>query len=332
MGAEAMPMNPKELKDRVKGVIHLVMSPFDEKGDLDTEALKRCVNHVAQALEGNDAVFVTTASTGEFYAMTDEECRTVMRVTVEEVAGRFPVFGGTGRSGTRRTIELSRYAQEVGADGVMVLCPYYQPVTEDGLYRHFKSLAGSIDIGIMIYNNPYTTKLWIPPHLMARLSKIPNIIANKENTADVAGFYFMQRAVDPADMVIVCGIGQLVYPFFALLKCPGFVTEFANFAPDTAVSLYKAAVQRDFDKMLELTDRIAPYYEFRAKAFAKRSRVPTVAAPGVAASDLALVHSIIKEAMTLIGLPGGTVREPLEKITAEEREQLRKVLQDMGVL
>jgi 4-hydroxy-tetrahydrodipicolinate synthase len=327
-----MALKPREAKEKIKGVIHLVMSHFDENGDLDEQAIRTATNHIAKKLEGQDAVFVTTASTGEFYAMTDDECKTVIRATVEEVAGRFPVFAGTGRSGTRRTIQLSQYAQQVGADGVMVLNPYYQPVNEDGLLRHFKALADSIDIGIMIYNNPYTSKLWIPPHLMAKLSKIDNIIANKENTANAAAFYMMQRAVDPNDMVIVCGIGQLVYPFFAVFNCPGFVTEFANFAPQTAVDLYKAAVSRDFDKMVELTDLIAPYYEFRAKIMQKRSNVPTVMTPFLAAADLCLVHSIIKEAMDLIGLPSGPVREPAEKITAEEKQELRKVLQQMGAL
>ncbi len=167
-----MALKPKEVKDKIKGVIHLVMSHFDENGDLDEKAIRTSVSHIAKKLEGEDAVFVTTASTGEFYAMTDEECNAVIRITVEEVAGRFPVFGGTGRSGTRLTTELSQKAQDAGADGVMVVNPYYQPVTEDGLYRHYKTIAENIDIGVMIYNNPFTTKLWIPPHLMARISKI----------------------------------------------------------------------------------------------------------------------------------------------------------------
>ena len=327
-----MALKPKEVKDKIKGVIHLVMSHFDENGDLDEKAIRTVVSHIAKKLEGEDAVFVTTASTGEFYAMTDEECNAVIQITVEEVAGRFPVFGGTGRSGTRLTTELSQKAQDAGADGVMVVNPYYQPVTEDGLYRHYKTIAENIDIGVMIYNNPFTTKLWIPPHLMARISKIDNVIANKENVSDIAAYYFMQRAVDPDDMVIVCGIGQLVFPFFALLGCPGFVTEFANFAPEIAVDIYKACRDRDFDKAVVLTDRIAPYYEFRAGLMKKRSKIPTVACSVVAGPDLVLVHSIIKEAMDLIGLPSGPVREPLEQITSEEKQELKKVLEQMGVL
>ena len=142
----------------------------------------------------------------------------------------------------------------------------------------------------------------------------------------------MQRAVDPDDMVIVCGIGQLIYPFFALFGCRGFVTEFANFAPRTAVDLYKAAMRKDVDKMVELTDLIAPYYEFRARISKKRSSVPTVMGPFTSANDLPLVQSIIKEAMNLIGLPGGPVRDPIERITADEKQELKKVLEGMGAL
>jgi len=326
-----MAIETTKLIQKVKGIIHLVVSPFDDNGELDEKALVKCVDAVAKRLNSQDAVFVTTASTGEFYAMTDEECKTVIRLTTETLAGRFPVFAGTGRSGTRRTIKLSQYAQSAGADGVMIVNPYYHTVTEEGLYRHFKEIAENIDIGIMIYNNPGTSKLWIPPELMAKISKIKNIIADKETTADAAKYYWMQKLIDPEDMVIVCGISQLVYPFFAVFGCPGFVTEFANFAPDIPINLYKAARERDFDKMAELTDKMSPYYRFRSELCRKRSSIPTIVSPFLAASDLPLVQSIVKEAMNLTGLPGGTVRDPVERLTEQEKKQLGELLKDMSV-
>jgi len=167
-----MAVNFKELKNKIKGVVHVVMTPFDKDGDLDEKALRISVNHVAEALKGQDAVFLTTGSIGEFYAMTDEECKTVIRVTAEELDGRFPVFAGTGRSGTRRTIELSQYAQQVGADGVMVLNPYYQPVTEEGLYRHFSRCqlphtAITQSLGYTVTSEGYISP--ITPHLRGKL-------------------------------------------------------------------------------------------------------------------------------------------------------------------
>ncbi|MGD9227706.1 MAG: dihydrodipicolinate synthase family protein, partial [Desulfobacterales bacterium] len=118
-------MEPKELKDKIKGILHLVMTPFDRDDELDEKALRKSVQRVAEALKGVDAVFLTTGSTGEFYAMTDEECRRVVRIVVEEVDGRFPVLAGTGRGATRKTVEMCQFAQEVEADGLLVVSPYY---------------------------------------------------------------------------------------------------------------------------------------------------------------------------------------------------------------
>jgi len=325
-------MKPKELKDKIRGIIHLVLTHFDENDRLDEKALRKSVNHVANALKGEDAVFLTTGSTAEFYALTDQECEKAISIVVDEVAGRFPVIAGTGRPGTKCTIEMSRFAQQAGADGVLIVSPYYQPATKGGLFRHFQAIADSIDIGIVIYNNPTTTKLWIPPDLMARLSKIDNIVADKENTTNALAYYWMQKAVDPKDMVIICGIGQLMYPFCAVYGCPGFVTELANFAPDIAVSFYKAAQQNDFHKLTQLADKFAPYQEFLSKVAHRRGMLPTVLSPYISSNELPFYQSVIKSAMGLIGLPAGPVRGPSENITAEEKEELRNVLKDMGVL
>lgn len=327
-----MSMSAKELKGKIKGIVHLVMTHFDGNGELDEKALIKSLNHVAGALNGEDAVFLTTGSTAEFYAMTDEECKKAIRVVVEEVGGKFPVIAGTGRSGTKWTIEMSCYAQEAGADGVLIVNPYYQPATKEGLFRHFKEIAESIDIGIMIYNNPVASKLWIPPDLMGKLSKIENIVADKENTANAVAYYWMQKAVDPNDMVIICGIGHLMYPFEAVYGCPAFVTEFANFAPEIPISVYRAAMQKDFDKLTLLADRIAPYQEFLARLAQRRSIVPTVLSPYISSNELPFYQSVIKQAMSLVGLPGGTVREPMENITAQEKDELREILRNMGVL
>jgi len=325
-------MEPKELKDKIKGIIHVVLTHFDENDRLDEKALRKSLNYAANALKGEDAVFLSTGSIAEFYAMTDQECKKAISIVVEEVGGQFPVIAGTGRPGTKLTIEMSQYAQGVGADGVLIVNPYYQPTTKEGLFRHFQTIAESIDIGIMVYNSALTTKLWIPPDLMARLSKIDNIVADKETTTNALAYYWMQKAVDPKDMVIICGIGQLMYTFCALYGCPGFVTEFANFAPDIAISLYKAAQQRDFDKLTQLADKIAPYQEFLTKVAQRRGTLPTVLSPYISSNELPFYQSVMKTAMSLIGLPGGHVRGPMENITAEEKEELRKVLTDMGIL
>jgi len=325
-------MKPKELKDKIKGVLHLVITPFDANDELDIMALRKSVRRVVEALKGSDAVFLTTGSTGEFYAMSIEECRRVVHVVVEEVNGQFPVLAGTGREATRKTIEMCQFAREDGADGFLIVSPYYNPVTAEGLYRHFKIVAENVDAGIMIYNNPLASKLWIPVDLMVRLSKIKNIIADKENTANAVAYYAMQKAVDPDDMVITCGIGQHMYPFEALFGCPGFVTEFANFAPEIALDCYWAAKDKNFGRLTQLTDRIAPYYQLLRRLARRRGPVPTVLSPYISSDELPLYLSVIKEAMDLTGMPVGKVREPMENITPSEKNELRQVLGEMGVL
>lgn len=327
-----MSMSPKELKEKTKGALHLPMTPFGENEELDEKALRESVRYVADRLRGEDAVFIANGSTGEFYAMTDEECKKVGKITVEEVDGRFPVIVGTGRAGTKTTIEMSKYAQDVGADGVMIVLPYYHLVTKEGIYRHYKKIADNLNIGIMIYNNPVTSKLYIEPDLMARLSKIENIIADKENTPKAMGYYWMQHAVDPNDMVIVCGLGPMMYPFEVLFGCRGYVTHLANFAPEIVTSLCKAAREKDFGKLTEITDMMAPYYEFLGRLAQKRGALPTILSSHLATSVLPVYQSVCKEAMNLIGLPGGKVRDPMENITAEEKQELRGILRDLGVL
>ena len=242
------------------------------------------------------------------------------------------MVAGTGRAGTTLTVKASQKAQESGADGVMIVPPYYQPVTTEGLYRHYKTIAENIDLGIMVYNNPMASRLWIPPALMARLSKIETIVADKENTTNALAYYSMQRAVDPDDMVIICGVGQLMYPFEALFGSPGFVTEFTNFAPEIAISLYKAGQQKDFTTLTRLADTIMPYFQFLSKLAQRRSPIPTILSPYISSNELPLYQSVIKAAMALTGLPGGIVREPMENITDQEKEELRDVLKNMGVL
>ncbi len=177
-----MPKKPEELKDRIKGLIHMPMTVFDEKDDIDEKAIRTGLRHALKALKGEEAVFLVTGGTGEVYALTDEEMMRVWRLAVEEIGGAFPIIAGTGRPATKLTIQLSQKAQETGVDGVLIITPYYNLVTQDGIYRHFRTIAENIDLGIMVYNNPVMSKMWIPPELMVRLSKIRNVIADKENT------------------------------------------------------------------------------------------------------------------------------------------------------
>ncbi|MDD5699223.1 MAG: dihydrodipicolinate synthase family protein [Victivallaceae bacterium] len=323
-------MTPRQLKNAIKGVVHLVMTPFDEQENLNEEALRGTVRDAVATLKGEDAVLLTVGSTGEFYAMNDEENKRVAEIVVDAANGEIPVLVGTARGGTRYTIEMSQYAQSVGADGVMIVPPYYHLVSQEGLYRHYKAVAESIDIGIMVYNNAITSKIYVDPTMLQRLSKIDNIIACKENVWNIMGFHAAVRAVDPEDMIFICGVGHMMYKFEANFGAVGYVTELANFVPHVALGLYKACRKNDYDEIEKWSKIIAPYAAFVGKMAAKRGPLPTVISPAITVTDQAMYQGVCKAAMELVGKPMGKVREPMENLTVDEKKELREILRGMG--
>jgi 4-hydroxy-tetrahydrodipicolinate synthase len=276
---------------------------------------------------GKDFIFTPLGTNGEFFNMSDDECRAVIKMVVEEVKGKAIVMAGAGKAGTLETIKMCRYAESVGADGVMIILPYYLVPEEEGVYQHYKQIAESINIGVVVYNFPAVSGSWIKPALMARLSRIPNIIAVKENTSYAESYYAMQRAVDPKDAVILCGLGEQMFSCEAVYGCPGLVTAAANIAPDLSYSIYKAAVARDFDKLTEIVDSMAPYFSFISKVTANHGPHTGV---GIAGGSMFI--SVLKAAMDIIGLRGGEVRLPLVGLDKEEKDELRGVLRTMQIV
>lgn len=326
-----MSLKPEEMLKKLKGPLALFPTHFDKKGELDLGATRTAAEYARETLKGRDACIVIAGSTSEFYAMTDDESASLIKTVVETVDGKVPIIAGTGRAATRLTIEMSKRAQDLGIDLAMITNPFYMHISEEGVYRHFSSVAAELSIGVMIYNNPTTSKIAIPPHLMKRLSKVPNIIASKENSTNIETYYWMINEIDPEDMVITCGIGHLMYLFEAPLGSPAFVTELVCFAPNIAFNIYEAALAKDFVKMKAELDNLIPYHKFVSKCVARRS-IPTILGQEWGGKATAVYQSILKKAMELVGLPGGVVREPLENITDEEEKELREVLKQIGVL
>ena len=322
-------MQLSDLKKAMKGVFVVQITPFNKDGSLDLEGMRANTRWLVERMSGKDFALVPLGSTGEFYAMSDDECKAVIKMVVEEVNGRLPVIAGTARAGTQETIKMCQYAQSVGADGVQVVLPYYHIPEEEGMYQHYKQVAESVNIGIMLYNNPGVSGSWVKPALMAKLSKIPNFIAVKESTPSILSYYRMQKTVDPKDTAILCGPGEQMFSFEAVYGCPGFVTYVANFAPELSYSIYEAAVARDFNKLAELVNSMAPLFSFMAKV--SISHGPDTAARGSEAEPVMFI-SATKAAMDILGLRGGEVRLPLTGINEEEKAELSGILKAMNIL
>lgn len=328
-----MSLKPNEMKEKMKGIFHLSLTPFDANGELDIPALRESVRRITQdpVLKGEDIVFIALGTTGEFYAMNEAENCKVIDVVTEEVNGAFPVMVGAGRAGTRNTIEVAKYAEKAGADSLLVVPPYYCMPTTDGIIRHFESLAEAVDVGITIYNNPVASKLWLPIPVLKRLTKVPNIIGLKENTNNPMTFLNIMQAIDPADARIFAGLGHFMYQFMCFHGCTGFVTELCNYAPHLALQLYHAGQNKDIAGVREAADKIALFWNWVFALAARKSPIPTaVHTPITTPSDMPFYQAANKAAAELCGMPSGKARAPMENIPEEELPELRRILTEMG--
>lgn len=309
-----MVLTPEELRERYIGAQVVMVTPFKGDHSLDEEGLRMNTKFL---MESGVHVLQPCGSTGEFWSLSPEEHKRVIRIVVEEAGGRVPVVPGTSHSGTRMTVELSRYAEEVGADGVMIVPPYYEKPTPEGVYQHYKAVAEAIRIGIVVYNNPGTSKFTIGPELMERLAEIPNIVAVKETTGDMS---MALRLLEKTGcrLTYSMGTGEILAPYFYMSGARGHVTGLGNFAPRVAVEMYELAARREWDRLIELHKRIFPYLELNERLSERHGG--------------SMYITLIKEAMRLMGLPGWPPRKPLITLRDDEREELIGVLKRMGLL
>lgn len=323
-------MEPQEFKSKLRGVINLQMTPFTRDGELDETGLKAGVRNLVKNCAGEEMVVLGLGSTGEFYAMSEQENVKAAEIIVEEVNGAFPVLIGSARAATRETVEASRTAQKIGADAVMIVHPFYSMPIEEEVINHYKTVADAIDIGVVVYNNPATSKLWLGTETIRELSKVDNIIGLKENTSNPMQFLAMLNGLDPADIAIFAGLGHAMYQFMCSFGCTGYVTEISNYAPDLAFRLFKAGQSGDLATVRESAAKMSLIWDFIAKVAARRTRIPTALTPAQTPYDMPYYQAAHKAAMDLCGVPGGIVRAPMSNLADSEREELKSTLIDMG--
>ncbi|WP_439363549.1 4-hydroxy-tetrahydrodipicolinate synthase [Bradyrhizobium sp. DASA03005] len=182
-----------------RGTYTVMITPFTAAGEVDVAALRAFVDwQIAQGIHG----LIPLGSTGEFLSMDDEEKALVAEVVIRQAAGRVPVLIGTGAEDTREVVRLSRRAENLGADGVMIIPPFYSTPTDDELVHHYKTVADAVSLPIMVYNNPATANVDLKPHLVARIAKIDNCLYIKESTLEVTRV---------RDIIRLCGDRMTVF-------------------------------------------------------------------------------------------------------------------------
>lgn len=235
-----------------RGTFTVLVTPFTPDGAaVDIAALERLVEF--QVMNGIDGL-VPLGSTGEFLSVSREERAAITETVIRAAAGRVPVLIGTGAEDTREAVALSREAERLGADGVMVIPPFYSVPTEDELYVHYKAIADAIGLPIMVYNNPATANVDLTPPVLARLSTIEGCRYVKESTLDVTRVRDITAACD-GRMEVFAGV--LGYES-AWLGAVGWVAVCSNVAPRLSAEMFRAAAGGSRETALPLYHRLAP--------------------------------------------------------------------------
>jgi len=290
----------------VRGIIPAMVTPLDEREEVDELGVREVINYLIEA--GVHGVFVC-GSQGESYALTEDEKRMVIKVAVEEVNGRVPVYAGTGATTTMEVVRMSRYAMDVGADAVSVITPYFVKPNQDELYMHYKRVAEAVDIPVVLYNNPAVTGVNLDVKTVKRLAEAGNVAGIKDSSGDLT-LTAEYIASCPRGFSVLAGRDSLILATL-VYGGKGAIAATANVAPELAVGIYENYVRGDLDKALELQFKLLPLR---------------------LAFSLGTFPVVVKEAMKLLGKRGGPSRSPVCSLSQESREKLRKTLVEIGLL
>ena len=286
---------------RLSGVFTALVSPFTETGAIDWPAFDRLID---RQLEAGIAGLVPVGTTGEAATLEPDEAEALIAHTVRRVAGRAYVLAGTGTNNTRSTIEATRRAEAAGADGVLLITPYYNKPTQEGLVAHFGAVAGATRCDVMLYSVPGRTGVAIAPGTAAQLAREHrNIIALKEAGGDPARVTAL-RAACGAGFAVHSGDDGLALPFYALGAC-GLTSVLSNYAPEACVAQYRAFAEGRLDMALDWHDRLADLVD---ALFAETSPGP------------------VKRALALSNQMSDTMRLPMVRITEATERRLQQAI------
>ena len=300
-----MARTPQELKAALRGLVGFGVTPFHKDFSLNLDALGQNAARLADCCD----VIVPLGNNGEIFSLSPEEQKLVGRTVVEEVRGRKPVLVGVGYA-LPVVLDLVKAAEAYGADGVLVLPPSATPTNDDGLVDYYRSIAASTRLGVVLFQ---TAAFNFSVSLLRRLAEIPNIVGMKDEHGDMKQFVRQWRAAGDR-LALLCGVGEILAPSYFALGVKGFTSGIVNFMPRTPLRIMELLRAGDLEAAAEVVEREAlPVFDLRGK----RPGYTTV---------------VIKEGITLAGLDVGPPRPPLAPLAEADREELRRLLRQLGVL
>jgi 5-dehydro-4-deoxyglucarate dehydratase len=311
MSRTLVAVEPAALRPRLRGVLAFPITPYRDDGALDEAGVRANAGWLAAS--GIHAL-VAPSGTGELFGLSPAECSAVVAATVDAAAGRIPVIAGVG-FGPRVGGDLARQAERDGASGILILPPYYARPDPDALLQYIAAIAAATSLGVVVYARDGTV---LGPEQLERLAgDVPNLVGFKDGRGDVRVFQRLREHIverfGSERFVWLAGAGDdLVAPYFAV-GAEGFTSSLACFWPEASLELYRLARGRDQAGLLEFHRRVVrPFYDLR-----QRRRGYEV--------------SVMKAAMDILGHPAGPVRAPLADLSADERLELRAILERLEV-
>jgi len=290
----------------IKGLFTAIITPFDEKGRVDEEGLRRNIEF--QLENGVDGI-VPVGTTGESATLSEEEHKRVVEITIDQVNGRALVLAGTGSNSTAEAIDYTRHAEDAGADAALMISPYYNKPTQEGIYQHYKKVAETVDIPIILYTVPGRTMVNIEPETTKRLSEIPNIVGIKDASGNLNQIS-KEILLCGEDFVVLSGDDSLNLPIISL-GGEGAISVVSNIAPKEMGDLVREALNGNFSNARKLHYRLYP--------LSKVLFIETNPAP-------------VKAAMNMMDLAAGNPRLPLVPVRKDSEEKIRRILEELKLL
>ena len=288
------------------GVFTALVTPFNSKREIDKEALKKIVSfQLKKGISG----LVPVGTTGESPTVTHEENMDVVEIVVKESAGKVPVIAGTGSNSTEEAIKMTKIAKHIGADASLQVAPYYNKPTQEGLYRHFMTIADAVDLPMMVYNIKGRTGVNIETDTLMKLAAHDNIVAVKEASGDLGQMMDIINR-KPVDFDILSGDDNLALPL-TLMGGSGVVSVVSNIIPGWMEELIQAARSGDLEKARTIHYELLPLFK---AMFIETNPIP------------------VKSCMAIMGLLDEVFRLPLCPPSDEHRESLKKILKDQGLI
>lgn len=287
-------------------IVALVTPMHQSNNSIDWVTLEKLVDwHVT---EGTDAI-VAVGTTGESATLNVSEHASVIEFVVNKVGGRVPVIAGTGANATDEAIHLTKGAKAVGADACLLVTPYYNKPTQEGLYKHFSAISDAVDIGQILYNVPSRTACDILPDTVLKLSSQPNIVGIKEATGDLERARILLNSV-PSNFAVYSGDDATARELI-LLGGQGDISVTANVAPKLMSEMCAAALNGDFERARRLDNQLSPLH---SGLFLEANPIP------------------VKWALGELGMIEKSLRLPMTELSEQYHSQVRSALEHAGVI